>query len=328
LPGVLKRPHTSVVAAGLAISIVLPLILPNDYYRFVAATALINAVFALSLVPMIQCGRLSLAQAAVTGVGGYTVGYLTLERGWGLWQSIILGGILAVVIMLPVGLVSLRLNGLFFAIATIGFAQVFSLVVTNWASVTGGASGVTGIPAIVVSVTGSYYVMLVLLCVVALVVWAFLSSRIGWGIKNLGQDEVLARALGVGPVKHRLTAYILSSFIAGIAGGFYSSFYGGAAPSQFSSLQSVLILAMVVIGGPSLTGAVVGGLFITWASDSVQSLGSYSLLVQALVFMAAIYLLPKGLTDLPAATMRLVKRLRRVGMDGVRPVKRVNAAAE
>jgi branched-chain amino acid transport system permease protein len=305
LLNVLKRRHTAVALAGLIIAVILPFVLPNDYYLFVASTAVINAVFAVSLVPMIQSGRLSLAQAVVVGVGGYTVGYLTINRGWGLGESILSGGLLAVVVMLPIGLVSLRLRGLFFAIATVGFAQVFALVLQNWVSVTGGDSGMTGIPAIVISQQSSYFVLLALLVFMLIVTGLFLASRIGWGIKSLGQDEVLARALGVAPTKHRLISYILSSFIGGIAGGFYASFYGGAAPSQFNSQISLLILAMVVIGGSNLSGAVLGGLFITWTSDSVQSLGKYAQLIQALLFMAAIYFVPKGLIDLPNTIVRI-----------------------
>src|SRR5262249_36603194 len=76
--------------------------------------------------------------------------------------------------------------------------------------------------------------------------------------------------------------------------------YQGVAPSEFNTLESILILAMVVIGGSGLVGAVLGGLFVIWATDSVQSLGKYSNLIQALIFLAAVYFLPRGLKSLPS----------------------------
>src|SRR6185437_13206732 len=134
-------------AIALIVSLVAaPLIASNQYYLNVLVLMALNATLATGLAIVVRAGRLSLAQATFSGIGGYTSGLLVMKLGMDYWPVLLLAGMFAAVVGVLLGLTSLRLRGFYFAIATFTFSQLVIIILRAWTPVTGGMSGMFGLP--------------------------------------------------------------------------------------------------------------------------------------------------------------------------------------
>lgn len=298
----------------------------SGYQRLVASTALVNAILALSLLLTSFTNRLSLAQAALAGIGAYASGYLAVSKGLDPVLAIVVGALLATVFGTLLGLLALRLRGFYFAIATIAFAEIFSVVVSGWTSVTGGLGGLNGIPSLpdfsiggfnVVysfdqALTGYYFTLLVVTAVVLAIVYAVTGdTRVGRKIRAVGDDEVLAQSVGVAATRWRTLAFSLGALLAGIGGGLQASLLGGAAPSSYDTFTSVMVLAMVFIGGRrSVPGAVVGAVLLTVVAEGLKMAASWQLVFYGAFFLAAAFFFPNGIVPSIGALVARVVRPR------------------
>lgn len=296
---------------------------PSSYDRLVLSGVLVNVVLALSLILVTEAGRISLAQASLAGVGAYFSGYLALTLSWNPFVAIVIGAVAATVAGVVIGGLALRLQGFYFAVASIAFSQIFLIVVSGWQSVTGGLAGLTGIPSLPNwSIAGlhmhygfsidlaGYYGTALALVVLTLVVVYLLTGKtsVGRRIRAVGVDDVLARSVGVSAAFWRTFAFSIGAFLAGLAGGLQASFLGGAAPSSYDTFSSVIILAMVFIGGRrSVPGAVVGALILTVVPEILRfSGGQAELIFDGVLFLAVAFVFPTGLVP---TVSRLSRRL-------------------
>ncbi len=283
----------------------------SGYDRLIACTTLVNIVLALSLGLATQTNRISLAQAALAGVGAYTSAYLALQHGVNPWLAIVAGAIVAVIIGLGLGLLALRLRGFYFAIATLAFSEIFAVVVSGWTNVTGGLGGLTGLPPLTtlplgfttlnysfdIELTAYYWTLLALVVVALIIAYLFTgSSRIGRRVRAVGDDEVLAASVGVASTLWRTTAFATGALLAGLAGGFNASLLGGTAPSSYDTFTSVSILAMVFIGGRrSVSGAVVGAVILTVVPEALKFSADLQLLFFGAFFLISAFVFPNGI---------------------------------
>jgi branched-chain amino acid transport system permease protein len=241
----------------------LPTLIPNSYYFRVIMLCGINIILAVSLNLVNGfTGQFSIGHAGFMAIGAYCSAVLTMRafppaiaaltgagvpdviaHGAALFFAAILGGSLAAVAGLAVGLPSLRLRGDYLAIVTLGFGEIIRVVILNVDAI-GGARGLSGVPGY----TNVFWVLLGVVAVVS-VSYNLLHSTHGRAMLAIREDEVAAEALGVPTTRYKVTAFVVSAFFAGVAGALYAHFDSYLNPSSFTFLRSIEIIAMIVLGG-------------------------------------------------------------------------------
>jgi branched-chain amino acid transport system permease protein len=253
---------------------------------------------------------LALGHAAFFAIGAYTMA-IGLTLGWDFWACFLLAGALSTAAGVLIGLPTLRLSGDYLAIATLGFGEITRNVILNWDSLTRGPLGISNIPAarlfgIELSLDNRLFFILVIWAYVALVFFIMRHinrSRFGLALDAVREDEIAATAMGINVTKYKVVSFAIGAFFAGQAGTFWSIFNGAVNPASFDFMMSVMILAMVVLGGMgNPVGAVVGAVLIQLIAELPRLLGISSIIspqarqiVFGLVLVLMMIYRPQGL---------------------------------
>ncbi|MBY0296459.1 MAG: branched-chain amino acid ABC transporter permease [Methylobacterium sp.] len=250
----------------------------------------VNGILALSIYVVLAVGQLSLGQAAFMGVGAYTGALLTVKFGTPFAVSMAAAAAVPALIALVVGGPTLRLTGVYLAIATIGLGEITRIVFLNW-EYAGGALGLSGIPEKggVLAIYGTLAVVLIALILVA-------RSRIGRAMEAMREDEAAAGVMGVNLPRYRMTALVVSSSLAGIAGclsAHVSSFIG---PNEYGFETAVTILSYALLGGiGSPVAPVLGAAILTLLPEVLRPLADFRLMVNGLIIVVAVLFMPRGI---------------------------------
>ncbi|MFT3773570.1 MAG: branched-chain amino acid ABC transporter permease [Minicystis sp.] len=319
--------------------------MPDAAWRQLALFAMVNVVVALSLnVINGMAGQFSIGHAGFVGIGAYTgaivAGLLHQKLGGGdvlfgrsfivMPCALLAAGAVAGVFGFVVGLPSLRLKGDYLAIVTLGFAEIFRLVIATAQTGGGDKSGISGALASlggqngyagpdgtgVPQYAGPFWIFgAVVVCTI--IAWRLKFSGWGRALRALREDEIASAAVGVDPTQYKVTSFVIAAVGAGIAGALLSSMRDGnptVQPDQFNFAYSFDAITMVILGGSgSVSGAVVGGVFVTFTVkmieqlqglDSVQALkaehagldlNALRMVVYAAVLIGLMILRPEGL---------------------------------
>ncbi len=289
---------------SMAVLSVLLLILPvflNDYYVDILSLAGLYALLAVGLnITVGYTGLLDLGYAGFYGIGAYT--YALLSPFIGFWIGLPLGGGVAALFGMILGLITLRLRGDYLAIVTLGFVQIVYLVLNNWDSVTNGPNGILGIrqPEVAGFILRRpihfYYLVLILLGVVAMAVHRLVGSQIGRAWMAIREDSIAAEAIGIPTTQIKVLAFALGAGVAGIAGVFFAARYTFVSPESFNFLESVRILSMVVLGGMgSLPGAILGAALLTLLPEVLRGMANYRMLIFGAALVVMMLFRPQGL---------------------------------
>lgn len=298
-----------------------PLVLSSAYELNVLVLMIVNAILATGLAIVVRAGRLSLAQASFGGIGGYTTGYLTTQLGLGFWQALPAAAAAAALIGLMLGLISMRLRGFYFAIATFTFSQLLIVILRAWTPVTGGMGGMFGLPhpspllGLDFGNPRNYYYLTLAMLLIAVLIYraCTVSTSFGRGVAVLGEDEVLATTLGVPATRYRLAAFGISSAIGGIGGAFGAHFIQGVSPSDIAPVVSVFIVVMVLAGGTrTLVGPILGAILMTTVPELLRASAQLSMVFYGAFLLVYVYLFREGL--LPLARATLLRALHRQGV--------------
>jgi branched-chain amino acid transport system permease protein len=262
-------------------------------YSNLVLTIGINALLALSIWLTLSCGLLAMANAAFMGIGAYTASVLTMSAGMP-FPVALAGGIAApVLVALAIGGPTLRLSGVYLAMATLGFGEVVRVLVLNAEGLTGGALGLNGIP----QKTAAWHVALALAATL-LILWRLRRSRIGRAFEAIKEDAVAASLMGIGVSAHKMLAFALGAAIAGLAGALNAHLTFFIGPAEFGFDRGVDILTMTILGGTGgLTGPVLGALIITLLPELLRGLKDFRTMVNGAILVAIVLFLPKGLWD-------------------------------
>jgi len=262
-------------------------------YSNLVLTIGINALLALSIWLTLSCGLLAMANAAFMGLGAYTASLLTMNAGAPFPVAVLAGVALPTVVALIVGLPTLRLSGVYLAMATLGFGEVVRIALLNADSLTGGALGLSGIPQL----TQWWHVVLAVL-VVLLVLRQLRRSRIGRALEAIKEDQVAASLMGVDVMAHKMLAFALGAAIAGLAGALSAHLSSYIGPGEFGFDRGVDILTMTIFGGiGGLTGPVLGAAVITVLPELLRSFRDYRTMINGAILVLVVLFLPKGLWD-------------------------------
>lgn len=299
-------PRRLAIPAGFLAVLVLPAIVPG-FALHVLDTGMIAAVAVLGLNFVVGwAGLISLAQAGFMGLGAYATAILTTRYAWPIWAAgpvaVALAGLAAILVGLPL----LRLRGHYLALATLGFNVSFRIVANGWEGFLGGTDGIASIPSPVVfghplDTDASYYYVLWAALVVAVAIAARLRrSHVGRAMITVRDDEIAAGAASVDVVRVKVQAFALGACYAGGAGVLFAHFARYIAPEDFDLGQSILYLAMLIIGGEgSIAGAVLGAVLVTFLPEWLRFLGAGYLTFFGALMLLVLIFLPKGLVSLP-----------------------------
>lgn len=298
----------------------------NNYWLYLACLVAINVASATGLNILTgYTGLVSLGQGAFMAVGAYTVAWLETHIGTPFILNLIAAGSTAALVGILVGLPSLRVKGLYLAIATIGASIILQFIFLNWDGATGGSRGMNVAPASVFGVQLTTYFQLywVLTPIAALMVLGaanLFRTRVGRAFIAIRDRDISAEVLGIPLLRYKLLSFAISSFYAGIAGGLWAYFFRSVGPESFTIGESIFYLAAVIVGGMgSILGAIIGATFMTLVpevlrfgveaiSPYVDNAGTLLSPVRTVVFGALIILFlvfePQGLAE-------IVQRIRR-----------------
>ncbi|SFU83205.1 amino acid/amide ABC transporter membrane protein 2, HAAT family [Methylobacterium sp. 174MFSha1.1] len=250
----------------------------------------VNGILALSVYVVLAVGQLSLGQAAFMGVGAYTGALLSVKFGAPFAVSMLAAALVPALLALVVGGPTLRLTGVYLAIATIGLGEITRIVFLNW-DYAGGALGLSNIPERggVPAIYGTLAVLLIGLTLVA-------RSRVGRAMEAMREDEAAAGVMGVNLPRYRLVALVVSSAMAGVAGclsAHVSSFIG---PNEYGFEAAVTILSYALLGGiGSPLAPVLGSTILTLLPEVLRPLADFRLMVNGLIIVLAVLFMPRGI---------------------------------
>ena len=276
----------------------------NTYHFQVLIFIGINTLLALGLnLLMGYAGQISLGHAAFYGLGAYTSGVLTAHWQVSPWLALPAALLLAAAVAWVVGLPTLRLSGYYLGMGTLGFGMIVFIVFREWASLTGGASGLVGIPPLTLGPLPLYepqaYFFLVWGIVLAAMVLSrrLIDSRVGRALRAIHDSENAARAVGVNTHGYKLQVFVYSAVLAALAGFLYAHFICFISPGSFGFMVSVRLVTMVVIGGmASIWGAVFGAALLTLLPEWLHAFADFEMIVYGLILITVMIFMPQGLT--------------------------------
>ncbi|MBK6430977.1 MAG: branched-chain amino acid ABC transporter permease [Anaerolineae bacterium] len=277
----LRRTPAQKVRLGLFIAFVL--IFPffaDNYYLTIANQIAIAAVGAVGLNILVGfTGQISLGQGAFMAVGAYTASFLTLRLGLPFWLTIPLAASVTAVVGAVFGVPSLRLKGLYLAIATLAAQQIIEWVITHWDAVTGGVEALV-IPAPMLfglalnTQFRFYWVSVTVAAITVLFTINLFRTRVGRAFVAIRDQDIAAEVMGVDIFRFKVLAFAVSSFFVGTAGALTAHYTTIISWERFTIETSILYLAMIIIGGlGSVSGSVYGAAFMTLLPAVISNLG-------------------------------------------------------
>jgi branched-chain amino acid transport system permease protein len=261
-------------------------------YNTLLYTIFVNGMLALSIYLTLACGQLSLGNAAFMGMGAYTAAILTMKAGAPFGLALIAGGALPALVALVIGIPTLRLSGVYLAMATLGFGEVVRVAFLNL-SITGGSLGLNGVPA----KTELWHLLLVM----GLLIYFFLKlkgSRFGRALEAINEDETAASVMGIRTTFFKVWAFAAGAFIAGVAGGLNAHFTFFVSPREYGFEFAVDILTFAILGGTqTFWGPLVGSAILTVLPELLRFMGPYRLALNGLILLFVVVYLPNGIVS-------------------------------
>ena len=286
------------------LALVIPLLDSNAYHIDVLVTAGLFMLLALGLNVIVgYAGILNLGYAALYACGAYSYALLNIHFHIPFWIGLLLSGILTAVFGMLLAFPALRLSGDYLAIVTLGAGEIVRIALNNLDTLTGGPNGLLGIahPRLLnfdfsVSSTPYYYLILVLIAVLCFFLKRIEHSRLGRAWLALREDELAATCMGVNPAWAKLLAFAIGGFIAGLAGCIFAAKQGSISPDSFDFIVSVMVLAMVVLGGLGrISGVLLGALSLSLLPELFRGFDIYRMLLFGVAMILMMLFRPQGL---------------------------------
>jgi branched-chain amino acid transport system permease protein len=263
------------------------------------------------------CGQISLGHAGFYGLGAYAAGILSAKLGLNPWLGLPAACVVSAIAALVIGIPALRLKGHYLAMATLGFNAILSVLFDQLVPWTGGPNGLLGVkPLALASFALSNQARifpLVWLCagLVMLALLNLIQSRVGRAMRAIATSEIAAQSLGVDAFHYKLIVFVLTAAMAGLAGSLYVESNLYASPESFGFSTSILLVAMVALGGwGRYEGAFFGALIYTVAPELLRTLQDAQYLIFGAGMIAVLLFFPGGLAGAGEGATRLWRRWR------------------
>ncbi len=289
----------------------------NPYYMQIAMFFLINAILGISIYITLSSGQMTLGNAGFMSVGAYVSALLTLKMDLPIIVGVLVGGLCAALVAVIIGLPTTRLQGLYLAIATLGFGEVVRVVFLNL-EITNGALGLSGIPSMEQAITvflyevglddvgglgaetiGNLAVILILAFVLFLVTLFCVRinhSRVGRAFAAIKADQHAAELMGINTVYYKMLAFVIGAFIAGVGGALYAHVTFFINPTDFNYHKVVDMLLFTVFGGSNVVwGSILGSFILTLLPEVLRFMADYRDVLYGALLVILMVVRPDGI---------------------------------
>ena len=285
-------------AAGIGLVLAATLFVSDPYVASIVNIVAIAALTAVSLRFVLLIGELNFATAAFVGIGAYTTGTVITILEWPFAVALILGGVVASLISIVFGYITLRTKGPYFLLIGFAFTEAVRIVYSK-SMVLGGNSGMVGIfPPLALDAWMPTFVM----AVAALLIFIlFLIERSDFGriLTAIRDNEDVARTVGLNILFAKIACFALASFAAGVAGSLHAVVNNVISPGDFSFLLAAFALAYVKVGGEdNIVGPIVGSVLLVALGSYALGLGGHEHIFYGAAIVLAVLLMPQGITGL------------------------------
>lgn len=263
----------------------------DAYYLRIMVIIGINIILALGLNLITGVtGQLSMGHAGFMSIGAYTAAILTLQFGVSFGLALVGGAFMAGIFGFMIGIPTLRLEGDYLAMVTIGFGEIIRVFFLNF-ELGGKATGLYGMDKYTTFTT-----VWLLVIIIVFLNAKLLKSRYGRAMYAIRENEIAAEAAGINTTLMKVLAFTVGAFLAGLAGGLYAHYMGYIAPKDFAFMKSIEILNMVVLGGMgSIPGSILGAVILTVAPEMLRIVDEYRLLFYGALLVILMIFRPNGL---------------------------------
>lgn len=289
--------------ALITIFAVVPFLTKNNYYVHLLILWGVFAMLTLSQNMVTGlAGQLSIAQAGFFGIGAYTSALLSMKLSVAFPVAFLAAGIFSSLLGAIIAMPILRLKGIYFGLATYAFGEIIFVIFENWDAVTGGYVGIRGIPeakfgAIRLISQQHYYFFIIALVLFTVLCFIRLArSHSGLVLMALREDEVAATATGINTTKFKVFAFAYSTFFAGLSGSFFAHYMSYISPGNFTSMESITIVTMFILGGSgSVVGSIGGAGILTILPELLRVASSFRIVIYGSLLVAIAIFRPQGL---------------------------------
>ena len=299
------RRKLSILVILIAVLVVLPGVLVavgGGYWFRVATTIGVFIILTMSANLITgTTGLMSIGHAGFYGIGAYTAALLATNWHWPFYLTLPAAGAVTAFFGILLALPTMRLIGIYFAVATLGLGEIIHLTLLNWVGFTRGPMGISAIPGIALdglfssSDITNYYAVALVVVVAAFALGRLTHSYYGNALRAVREDDQCAASMGLDVVRLKIQSFAFACFFAGVAGALWAHTTGYISPADFRFSESILILAMMVVGGlGSLPGAIVGAVILLGLPEVLRPIGDYRMIVVGAVMFLSILFLPRG----------------------------------
>ncbi|HEW5124041.1 TPA: branched-chain amino acid ABC transporter permease [Streptococcus pneumoniae] len=283
------------VLAGYGlISVLVSVGVLNLFYVQILQQIGINIILAVGLNLIVGfSGQFSLGHAGFMAIGAYAAAIIgSKSPTYGaFFGAMIIGALLSGAVALLVGIPTLRLKGDYLAVATLGVSEIIRIFIINGGSITNGAAGILGIPNFTTWQMVYFFVVITTIATLN-----FLRSPIGRSTLSVREDEIAAESVGVNTTKIKIIAFVFGAITASIAGSLQAGFIGSVVPKDYTFINSINVLIIVVFGGlGSITGAIVSAIVLGILNMLLQDVASVRMIIYALALVLVMIFRPGGL---------------------------------
>ena len=266
----------------------------NDFYLQILQQIGINIILAVGLNLIVGfSGQFSLGHAGFMAIGAYVAAIIGSKSATypAFFAAMVLGALIAGAVALIVGIPTLRLKGDYLAIATLGVSEIIRILIINGGDLTNGAAGILGIPAFTNWQMVYFFVVMTTILTIN-----FLRSPIGRATLSVREDEIAAESVGVNTTKIKVIAFVFGAMTASIAGSLQAGFIGSVVPKDYTFINSINVLIIVVFGGlGSMTGTIVAAILLGILNMVLQNVASIRMIIYSLALILVMIFRPGGL---------------------------------
>lgn len=290
-----------------------PLFFASSHYAMnVMIIIFLHGIVALGLCLMIGfTGQISIAQAAFYGIGGYTSAILSTSYGLSPWLALLIGCVLCAIIAIAIGIPTIKLEENYLVLATLGFGIIVYIFFVELKQLTGGHSGLTGIPKLSIggfsfdSELKYYYLVVIVALLLLLFASSLVRARVGRALRAIRGSQLAAESLGINSTVFKVKVFVMSAVYASIAGSLYVHYVSFISPSPFYVTASINFAIMAVVGGmTNIWGGFLGAAIFTLLGEVMREVvpmfipragGEYELIFFGVILIATMIFMPQGL---------------------------------
>lgn len=306
--------HRLLSILAIALAVVVPALLDNEFYLKIIFTAGMYYIAAAGLNVLVGwSGQKSLGHAGLFAAGAYTAALLTAQAGWNPWLALLASAVVAALFGLLIAFPSLRVKGPSLAMVTIGFGIVVEKIVTEWQEPFGGQAGIYGVvpPSVggqMLGIREWAWLILAFAFITHFLITNLLHGKYGRAMLAVQASEVAAQSVGVHVHRFKVLAFVISAVTCGLAGAFMAQ-QNQYINSDFINFRlSIFLLLIVLFGGPSVWGPVLGAIVLTLLDAFLARWPELQHFTYGALLLFALYAMPQGLAG------ALHKGMRRLGM--------------